>query len=266
MELGIRLKQARLEAGLSQRQLCGDVITRNMLSQIENGTARPSMETLRYLAGALGKSIGYFLEEEAVTSPNQQLMEQLRTAYEQHSWAEVLSLLQGYHAPDPVFDRERYLLGSLSRLALAEIALQEEKTGYAEVLLTQAGDEGKQTPYYTAQLEHHRLCLLYMARPDRAQELCKLLPPYSAQTLLLAAAHPDRAELILDADPQDSPQWHQLRGDVYFRQKRYSKAREHYEKASHSKQLLQKLEQCCREQEDYKAAYEYACKLREWNG
>lgn len=34
MELGQRLKQARLEAGMSQRQLCGDVITRNMLSQI----------------------------------------------------------------------------------------------------------------------------------------------------------------------------------------------------------------------------------------
>ena len=44
MELGEKLRQARMEAGLSQRQLCGDVITRNMLSQIENGAARPSME------------------------------------------------------------------------------------------------------------------------------------------------------------------------------------------------------------------------------
>ena len=32
MELGEKLKQARLEAGLSQRQLCGEEITRNMLS------------------------------------------------------------------------------------------------------------------------------------------------------------------------------------------------------------------------------------------
>lgn len=263
MELGARLKQARLEAGLSQRQLCGDVITRNMLSQIENGTARPSMDTLRYLAGMLGKAVGYFLEEDAVTSPNQQLMDRLRLAYEQQQWSEVLSLLQLYSAPDPVFDRERYLLGALSRLAMAEIALQEDKSGYAEVLLTQAGDEGKQTPYYTVELERRRLCLLYMARPDRAKELCKLLPADPERTLLLAAADPERAELILDADPQDSPRWHQLRGDVYFRQKRYTKAREHYEKAPPSKQLLQKLEQCCREQEDYKAAYEYACKLRE---
>ena len=47
MDLGRRLKQARLDAGLSQRQLCGTEITRNMLSQIENGNARPSMDTLR---------------------------------------------------------------------------------------------------------------------------------------------------------------------------------------------------------------------------
>ena len=70
MELGKRIRQARLEAGLSQRQLCGEQITRNMLSQIENGSARPSMDTLRYLAAQLGKPIGYFLEEQAVTSPN----------------------------------------------------------------------------------------------------------------------------------------------------------------------------------------------------
>ena len=59
MELGKRLQQARLEAGLSQKQLCGDRITRNMLSQIEHGTAKPSMTTLQYLAERLGKSVGY---------------------------------------------------------------------------------------------------------------------------------------------------------------------------------------------------------------
>ena len=37
MELGEKLRLARLEAGLSQRALCGDEITRNMLSRIENG-------------------------------------------------------------------------------------------------------------------------------------------------------------------------------------------------------------------------------------
>ncbi|WP_353959843.1 helix-turn-helix domain-containing protein, partial [Klebsiella pneumoniae] len=59
MALGELLKQARLEKGLSQRQLCGEEITRNMLSQIENGSAKPSMATLSYLAGRLGKPVSY---------------------------------------------------------------------------------------------------------------------------------------------------------------------------------------------------------------
>ena len=106
MELGERLRQARLEAGLSQRQLCGETITRNMLSQIENGSARPSMDTLRMLAVRLDKPISYFLEEQAVTSPNQALMAQARQA----DPGAVLALLKDYRAPDEVFDHERYLL------------------------------------------------------------------------------------------------------------------------------------------------------------
>ena len=65
MELGEKIRQARLDAGLSQRQLCGEVITRNMLSLIESGRARPSMDTLLHLAQQLGKPVGYFLEEQA---------------------------------------------------------------------------------------------------------------------------------------------------------------------------------------------------------
>lgn len=63
MTVGEKLRQARLDAGLSQRELCGECITRNMLSQIENGVANPSMATLQYLAGALKKPVSYFLED-----------------------------------------------------------------------------------------------------------------------------------------------------------------------------------------------------------
>ena len=78
MELGQKLKQARLEAGLSQRQLCGDTITRNMLSQIENGTANPSDATLQALCARLGKPVSYFREE--VPSPNLSLLHQAQAA------------------------------------------------------------------------------------------------------------------------------------------------------------------------------------------
>ena len=52
-ELGIRIKEARIAKKMTQSQVVGDFITRNMLSQIENGIAMPSINTLEYLAEVL---------------------------------------------------------------------------------------------------------------------------------------------------------------------------------------------------------------------
>ena len=115
MELGQRLRQARLDAGLSQRQLCGEEITRNMLSQIENGSARPSMDTLRYLAGQLGKPVSFFLEEDTVSSPNNGLMESARAAFRAENWLQVQQVLRQVRFPRLL---QRYLLLLLSRVPL----------------------------------------------------------------------------------------------------------------------------------------------------
>ena len=58
MTIGQRILTARQEAGLSQRQLAGESITRNMLSAIEHDKAKPSLDTLQYLSGVLGKPVG----------------------------------------------------------------------------------------------------------------------------------------------------------------------------------------------------------------
>ncbi|MBQ6686310.1 MAG: helix-turn-helix transcriptional regulator [Firmicutes bacterium] len=52
-ELGKRLKEARLSRKMTQSEVVGTFITRNMLSQIESGKAMPSVETLQYLAEVL---------------------------------------------------------------------------------------------------------------------------------------------------------------------------------------------------------------------
>ena len=114
-QLGEKLKQARLEAGLSQRQLCGDTITRNMLSQIENGSARPSMDSLAYFAQRLGKPISFFLEESPIELPNQGVMEQARAASGVHR----LKVLEQYQSPDAVYDPERWLLEMLAPSLMA---------------------------------------------------------------------------------------------------------------------------------------------------
>lgn len=64
MELCERVRRLRLEAGMTQSELAGDKITRNMLSQVENGNASPSIQTLRYIAARLNTSAAYFLSDD----------------------------------------------------------------------------------------------------------------------------------------------------------------------------------------------------------
>ena len=265
MELSARLKQARLDAGLSQKALCGDRITRNMLSQIENGSARPSMDTLRYLAHQLGKPLSYFLEEEAVTSPNQALMEKVRAA----APSEALVLLGGYKAPDPTFDAERWLVEALVCMTLAEEAIAQGKSGYAKTLLERAETAGSRSPYYTQELRRRQLLLTHRAGVQVAEEA---LPDLTQELLLraelaLEAENFTRCTALLDCVQEASPRWHRLKGEVYFAQKAFANAKIHFEKAWDTDPLYccARLEDCCRETQDFAGAYFYACKQRELN-
>ena len=76
MTLGQKLKKARLDRGLTQSQVVGDRITRNMLSQLENDLASPSVGTLEYLASVLNVRLSWLLaseQEEAEAGRTQQL-------------------------------------------------------------------------------------------------------------------------------------------------------------------------------------------------
>ncbi|MBE6547483.1 MAG: helix-turn-helix transcriptional regulator [Ruminococcaceae bacterium] len=64
MEIGKKVKQLRTEKLMTQSELAGSEITRNMLSQIENGIALPSLSTVSYLAQRLGVSVGFLLANE----------------------------------------------------------------------------------------------------------------------------------------------------------------------------------------------------------
>ena len=157
MTLGEKLRQARLEAGLSQRQLCGEEVTRNMLSQIENGSAKPSMATLSYFAARLGKSVSFFLEEEAVCSPNQEIMTAARAAFLQEDGGRILALLEKYRAPDPVFDMEAALLRRLGTLLAAKTAMEKGQSARAAQLLE---EESWEDGYCAESLERQRLQML----------------------------------------------------------------------------------------------------------
>ena len=92
--IGEKIRKMRLKAGLTQTELAGDFITRNMLSCIENGAALPSLPTLLRIAEKLSISPGYFLsgEEEAGQYRKLSLIPKIRAFYHGGQYEEALSL------------------------------------------------------------------------------------------------------------------------------------------------------------------------------
>ena len=216
------------------------------------------METLKYLAAQLEKPMGYFLEEEAILSPNQQVMADARSAYEAGEYRKALSILEAYRAGD-LFDHEKQLIGNLCLLALGAQAIAENRKLYARDLLQQV------TPglYSLPGMDYEKAVLLNLA--GETAEI-----PVDDRGLLQRAKQAfDRRDLtrsvaLLEAAEQRNAQWYLLRGCIAVEQGDYENGAEFLLQAE--EELPQKaiplLERCYRELEDYKRAYEYACKNR----
>lgn len=256
MDLGQKLKQARLEAGLSQRQLCGDTVTRNMLSLIENGLAQPSMDTLRQFAQRLGKPISFFLEEKPVAHTEEG---RCWECLSQGDMEQVLALAAGKIGP--VWS----LLRGWARLELASRAAKEQRLPYARSLLEDARGDCANAIVCSEELERRRLLLLYRTDPQQAEAIAGGLED---EELLLRAdaalAEGDtvRCAALLDsAKCRETEQWIALRAESCFLEEQYSQAAEYFQKIE--SQSLRRLEQCYEKLGDYKMAYHYACLQRE---
>lgn len=259
MELGQKLKQARLEMGLSQRQLCGDEITRNMLSLIENGSAQPSMDTLRYLAGRLQKPVSYFLEDVPDVSDRVGLDAAWDAFCHGHPF-KALELLEERE------DGERVLLRALALLAGAEEAIRQQRMPYAQRLLEQAADSCKKAPGCGQELERKRILLLFRISDQDAISLAEQLSDDSELLLRSASAlrsgHPESCRALLAcAGDRGDHRWIRLQADACFALGDYAGAAEYYQQIE--SRSLRQLEQCYEKLGDYKMAYHYACLQRE---
>lgn len=263
--LGERIRQERQAQGLSQRQLCGKEITRNMLSQIESGKARPSMQTLTYLAQTLGKPVSFFLEEQTVTA-EAPLLQEARQLYSRGEYRQCMTLLETGEQASP--GEELRLLRILATLETAREALREGRSFYARSALESLAGLTAGAVYYTPGLERERLLLLYEAGAD-ARTLEKELPGDDRELLLRARAALEegdfaRSKALLSALREKNVRYHFLMGKANMGQGLYREAIAHLQQAEEEEPLLcaQALEICFRELEDFKMAYIYACKQR----
>lgn len=246
MELGEKLKAARLEAGLSQKALCGDTVTRNMLSQIESGKARPSMDTLLVFANRLGKPVSWFLEESTA-------LDRAVAAFEAGRYKDALAELE-----DCAADGHVQLLCKLSLIELGRQALEEKRLPYARELLEKAGQVTGAYP--VPGLEGERRLLLAMAGGEDAPGDDRLWL-MQAESALDGGDHL-RARSCLAAVENRDDRWQLLMGRCLASAGDYAGAMAHLRTVETDPRALTLLEQCSRELGDYKAAYEYACRAR----
>lgn len=276
MHLGARIKQARLAAKLTQQQLCGKQITRNMLSQIENGSASPSMATLLYLAERLERPVSWFFGEDALT--NGAVMEQARRLYQEGDFASAQKSLESYQWEDPVFDNEAALLQARCCLELAKQADSGEARRYCR----QARQWAEKSCYQSAGLQLElMLCEAWLCR-KRPEELERFLekalsalPELEQSRLRLLFARfflgqslPLQAQGLLQAEFSSNAQQEALclQADSFFALEKWEQAKKAYaagEKLAMPEEkpyFYGRLEQCCLALEDYKGAYYYAKK------
>lgn len=256
MTMGEKLRAARLAAGLSQRQLCEGIVTRNMLSQLENGSAQPSLATLQALAQRLGQPVHAFLEE-----PEQDAAA-LRPA-RQHFAEERYR--QALDAAQSVDSWESHYLQALCALELARQQLRQGQMGEAQRLLEACAAAAAHTPYYTDALEQQRLLLLARVVPGTAVQ------SYDEPLLALAAQAVFQGEqekagqLLAAVQETGSDGWHFVTGCLLCARKQYTQAVPHLCRGENwnRRATWEQLEICCRETGDFAGAYHYACRLRE---
>jgi len=118
-ELGKRLKTARLSKKMTQSEVAGNFITRNMLSLIESGSATPSMKTLEYLSGILDIPMDKLLSdswEESTEIPDFQTLRNAKKLLTDKNYSEILETIKA----EGIFKDELHAIRSMAHLETAE--------------------------------------------------------------------------------------------------------------------------------------------------
>lgn len=146
-EIGAIIKEARLSKKMTQNEVVGDFITRNMLSLIENGTATPSIRTLQYLATKLQIPMSQFSfdEDESFASNNADfdIWLQSKRSYSNHEYHNCLDCIAPFLIPEHVLYDEACSLAALCHLNLANEYTKTKN-------LSQAISSAKQANHYAS--------------------------------------------------------------------------------------------------------------------
>lgn len=296
MTLGQKVRELRLSKQMTQKELSGDFITRNMLSQIENDSAMPSMKTMEYLAEKLGKSIGYFLDHKQEETTLSTMISQLIQMNNDGDYTASVELIEEQVAHNPMFMKNQIMVDLyinsymyLGNEFMAQGNYEEARNCY-EKLLRFEGDMLIISDVYLykiyAQLSEVNTYLSDINNATLYHEkgknlINKLLANREVQSLYLKFAEGDYEALkagaesldVTDYDPYSLARFNMVIGSTYYNEGNFIKAKEHLETAleyyknkeynSITSLLYEELSKCYSELDDYKMAYDYLQKAGE---
>lgn len=288
MTLGEKIKEARIEHRMTQKDVVGDYITRNMLSKIENGSATPSIKTLEYLAGRLGLPSSYFLSD-LENGPEPSGIDGARSAYLGGDYKGALNALDALDLGRTSYGAEESLIRTLCCTALAREAMNAGEATEARAYAREALKHNSEGAYFDAHAEAECCQILmrwsihsggdfeeYERRFNEATARCTFVArqPYVRALYKLGELGCEAAaeELPASAAAED---WSKaveayIRGMALLKNGDASGAAELLEKAEKSAEasndrrlcndIYTALESVYRECDDFRRAYEYASK------
>ena len=275
MTIGEKVRQIRTQKMMTQSELAGDFITRNMLSRIENGFATPSLQTLLYIAERLGVPAGYFIaegEEESIYRKIFAMPDMVR-AYTTGDWEIGCDICDGLDSRD----NETALLGSIFAFNMGKEAFLEGDLFRSLELLDKAWRSCESTVYPIAWLKN--IIATYIigicdistsfdtsaAIPneppytDGSDEFCTFYRVY--RKIVSESRFPDRL-------PEGTGAYAGLiRAAVFVKRSDRPRAYTELRAVINGNEEIpvpviyyafRDMENCCREMSDFKGAYEYA--------
>lgn len=154
MNIGEKIRRLRTEKLMTQAELAGENMTRNMLSLIEQSRATPSLQSLYYLASRLNVTPALLLadasEEQTITKYSK--ITDIRLAYKKGSYRICIDLCKKLLEKGDSDDELKLILAE-STLALAKEELFSDRVRNTAALLDEAFLYSYETMYNTKHIE-----------------------------------------------------------------------------------------------------------------
>lgn len=167
MTIGEKIRARRKMLGMTQKDVAGEYITRNMICRIESGEVSPSLQTLTQIANALSVSVSYLVsdKDDYALFLALETLPRLREAYASERYADCISLIR--RLPDEARENEIAYLAAAAFAALAERAVVEGNLRRIPALCEEAATYAKRTVVDTSHLlARAELCRAIATNPQ----------------------------------------------------------------------------------------------------